>query len=645
MSHNKYTKWDDLTKNDVLLILKNFYEEFGHLKHDHYKKLVGERGLPSITSIFRIFNTKRWIDIVNLLDIEDLKRTPNSKITYLKAYGIEKLKEYYNYCNSIPSVQDFKNNKWKPSYIWYARNFGNMRNACLEAGVISLEDYNNKTTRIIKKNTSSQLIINKSERIEITINEIKRISDLLGRYPIKKEYDANIIDGSYHYSSINKIFKMPFHDFCRLYAPGYIFIKNDFPKSMSFQERKNILINEIKEVSFKIGRTPIQSELTKLGLHDLNTYMKYFDKTYNEILNELGLELNKRTLEQTDEELLNDFYNVFIKLGHIPIGQEYINNNLEGKWNYTNRFSSIKNVCDLLNIDFNKYYKPNSAGVTCLDNNGDLCRSIIEKDITNFFIVNKLFYIKEYSYGNLIKGERKKFDWKVIINNKEYYIEYAGMYSDSPNHSISRRYSNKIKNKIDILTKNNYIDKCIFIYPDNIKNNSLKEIFDKLFGLNLINVEYSKYTDIKKYDDLSDEELYDLFIKYYEVDNDLTSKGLINYNYSLYAEFKRRYGSHYNFLIKYNLNPLQKYKGYWDYNNIINTFLHMINTYNDILTTPICQEISKTDNKLKGFTTATIKFGGYKKMQLEFYNYCNNNNINLQEHIINKIFHRNKEAV
>jgi len=71
----------------------------------------------------------------------------------------------------------------------------------------------------------------------------------------------------------------------------------------------------------------------------------------------------------------------------------------------------------------------------------------------------------------------------------------------------------------------------------------------------------------------------------------------------------------------------------------------MINIYNDILTTPVCQEISKIDYKLKGFTTATVKFGGYKKMQLEFYNYCKNNNIILQENIINKIFYRNKEAI
>lgn len=644
------SKWDDLNQDDILSILKDIYKEFGYLKHDHYKKLVGERGLPSITSIFRILNTKRWIEVVNLLEIDELKKTSfsyeNSNVLYLREYGLEKLKEYYNYLGRIPSTQDFKNNKWKPSSGWYYKHFGSIKNACLEVGVISLEQYSEKKPRIVSDNTYLKYNISKSERIKITISEIQRISNLLGRYPIQKEYNENIIDGSYYYSSIFKVFKMPFHDFCKLYAPGYEFIRKDFPKSMPILERKEILIKELKDVSLKIGKTPTQNELSKYGLREINVYIKYFNKPYNEILKDIGLELNKRYLEQTDEELLNDFYNVFVKLGHVPIGQEYINNNLEGKWNYTNRFGSIKNVCDLLDIDFEKYYKPNVAGIICLDNNGDICRSIIEKDITNFYILNNLHYLKEYSYSNLIKGDKRRFDWKLEVNDEEYYVEYAGMYHEDAKHSIQRKYTKKIKNKIETLVKHNLIDKCIFIYPDDIKNKSLKEIFDNILNLDLINLEYSQYNDVTKYNDLSDEEIYDLFMKYYKESNDLRSKSLVSYNYSLYAEIISRYDKYFYFLEKYNFNNISKPKGYWNYDNIMLTFLHMVNNYDDILTQSVCREISKTDLKLKGFIESTMgKFGGYKKMQLEFYNFCQINNIILSDKIINKIFSRNKEAI
>jgi hypothetical protein len=71
----------------------------------------------------------------------------------------------------------------------------------------------------------------------------------------------------------------------------------------------------------------------------------------------------------------------------------------------------------------------------------------------------------------------------------------------------------------------------------------------------------------------------------------------------------------------------------------------MVNKYNKILSIIECRKLSKIDNKIKGITDATVKFGGYKKMQIEFLNYCKNNNINLSVDILKKILNYNKEAI
>jgi hypothetical protein len=333
---------------------------------------------------------------------------------------------------------------------------------------------------------------------------------------------------------------------------------------MSIEDIKDILKDELIDLAEKLGRSPSQKELSKYNLHGLNSFIKYFQKPYNDILKECNLKVHMiYKVEKTDKELLDDFYNVFVKLGHIPINKEYQSNNIEAVWIYRERFKSIENVCKLLNIDFNIYYKPSTAGIICLDYNRSVCKSIVEKDISNFFILNNILFEKEYKYKNIIKGDKRKFDWKVTINNKTYYIEYAGMYRENPNTSVSYKYSNKIKNKIKSLTECNLIDSCIFVYPDDIKNKTLKEIFDDKFNLNLINLPYSKYNKTVKYNDLSDEKIYDYFLKFYNIYNSANVKTLINYNYSLYAEISRRYNSYYFFLEKYGFEVGFKPKNYW----------------------------------------------------------------------------------
>lgn len=93
-------KWNNLTENDILLILNNIYEEFGYLTYDHYKKLSSERGLPSMKTILIKCNAK-WSEILELIGITNKKIKneeyifPDINDIYNKS-GIYKILNTYN---------------------------------------------------------------------------------------------------------------------------------------------------------------------------------------------------------------------------------------------------------------------------------------------------------------------------------------------------------------------------------------------------------------------------------------------------------------------------------------------------------------------------------------------------------------------
>jgi hypothetical protein len=45
------------------------------------------------------------------------------------------------------------------------------------------------------------------------------------------------------------------------------------------------------------------------------------------------------------------------------------------------------------------------------------------------------------------------------------------MYRRNPKGYVGKRYNNNVKKKIKDIYKSGNIDKCIFIFPDDIKNN------------------------------------------------------------------------------------------------------------------------------------------------------------------------------
>jgi hypothetical protein len=175
------------------------------------------------------------------------------------------------------------------------------------------------------------------------------------------------------------------------------------------------------------------------------------------------------------------------------MAEEMVKENHVSSYNvYRCRFGSIKNVCDLLNIE---YFRNYGIGTVCYDKIGNLCKSRAECLISNFFIEHNIEFSKEPQYKELIKDVRKrKFDWKIKINNCWYYVEYFGVFDVNSKSKIVKNYTIKAKKKMRDLYKAGVINKCILIFPNDIINTT-----SETFDMSLKNLLLNRYSfDLEK---------------------------------------------------------------------------------------------------------------------------------------------------
>ena len=155
--------------------------------------------------------------------------------------------------------------------------------------------------------------------------------------------------------------------------------KAELPPQKQKQFNKDELLEEIKKIYKRLGRTPLLTELRIYGLPSERTIARYFDGGYRKLCSELGWDWN---------------YKVF--------GRDGLNKSI----------------------------------------NGDLCFSKAEKIITDFFITNNIPYSKkEESYKDVFKIEEfktRRMDWLIY---EKIPVEYFGCmgnyaYADKANKKI-----------------------------------------------------------------------------------------------------------------------------------------------------------------------------------------------------------------
>ena len=514
---NQYKEW---TKEEIIKAIQNFYNENG--KTPRSNEFLSKNGLPSYAHTRKILNCTLIEDIFSLCNLERTEAIVGGKID--KQFGLNKLIEYTNILGRIPTREDFSDNNWTPWHGWYNDNFESFENACYLVGLVEKP-------------------LTDEERIDISINELIKIANKLNKCPTVAEYEF-IVHRGFSRRELERRLGIKYNNICKIHIPQYSLNHDmDIPKEIIFEHMRDMLS--------KNGGAMTYDQMKENGLpYSQTVFESKCNMSFNQIISYLDYTpVGSTTMVRTKEEMLRDFYDLFTKLKRIPYHNDMNNNaSIASAGTYIRYFESIENVCKILNIDYKKYYKSNGAGKICFDKNGDICKSLEECNITNFYIENELIYEKQPKYSELIKDNRKLFDWKLFVNGQWYYIEYAGMYSKTPRGSIGEKYKERLEGKIEVLRLNGHLEKCLFIYPEDVKTKTLKEIFEPFLGIELKHVENTYNISTRECFSMTDEELLEVLMPYSNNQDVLPSTMIISRKESgIYHEIIKRYGKYSNF--------------------------------------------------------------------------------------------------
>ena len=107
--------------------------------------------------------------------------------------------------------------------------------------------------------------------------------------------------------------------------------------------------------------------------------------------------------------------------------------------------------------------------------------SVAEKIITDWLINNNINFECQPNYRDHVNNDEtyRRFDWIVYDeNSNKKYVEYFGIWDKKhTENAYINRYVKSAKKKIKKLYKENMFLDCIFIFPSDLKNKKLEEIF------------------------------------------------------------------------------------------------------------------------------------------------------------------------
>jgi hypothetical protein len=483
--------------------LINLLIELGRkLNRTPKQKDLAKNGLPSANTYTSYFGS--W---GNALILSEFK--PNHIIEiYSKEQLVDKLINFYNEYNKIPttdSIYEIINKGVNfPSPYQFTKMFGSFEEAIKESKLheIKIQDKLNK-----KK--------------ELFISELQRYYREFNKVPTTKDLNENK-----NYPRSEPIVRA-FGSYDLALKEAKLFNKKE-KKIQKPIYTKELIFGIFKEYISKNG-IPQYSILGKNGLPSGTVVQKHFGNL-NNLIEQLGYKPIHKSI-RNDEELLNDVKMLYRKLNRVPKMIDFENDeDCLSYVTYSNHLGGYYNMLDLANIPYDKVgsmfskediidiwnkiindkgryptrndlqkYKIQSPISTIWGNyynfledigtpinnetygfriyftkNNTSCFSEAELNITEWFEENNIDFNKEVYYKNIIPNDKsnRRFDWVIDLKGEKYYIEYFGIVNND-------FYDKKTKDKIEICKKYNL--NLISIFPDDLKNKTLNQIFSFLF--------------------------------------------------------------------------------------------------------------------------------------------------------------------
>lgn len=300
------------------------------------------------------------------------------------------------------------------------------------------------------------------------INALKGFVKEFNRIPVSSDF--NKLEG---YPS-RKTFSNIFGDFnTALREAGLEPTKLSDKEYNDKYRNKEYLSQIIFDFIGKYNKIPTFKEMTKEYNHGLKLLYKQVYGSWNNALKELSLPLN--SVSQYSEEFLELEFHRFVKeKGRIPTYIEFNNSEYPSFWCYQNRFGSWNKAVVSYGYEINDSNRKHTL------DNGEICESSYEFDISNWLRNNNITYLRNIPYIDFIDNYKGRMDcdYKIIYNNEIWYVEMAGFLSGTDFSKFSeaeKKYFFKLKYKRKLLCRQgvNYI----IIEPCDLKKKSMEEIF------------------------------------------------------------------------------------------------------------------------------------------------------------------------
>jgi sulfur relay (sulfurtransferase) DsrC/TusE family protein len=443
------------TKEQLLEILKEEYEKNPNTKCQDFKVV---NGLPNYNDYNKTFGS-----FSEALVIAGIK-TGNRRAKNINKEDIkDSLKKYYEENKRTPSMQEFIN------YSGYTR-----RNLEYHFGNKSF--YENLLNECNIKQTQSIIGIKSDD--EMLLNEIKRFVKEFGRVPIQKDFEN--LKGypsrktfSNHFGKFNNAIRLA----------GFEPVNKDIAEKHEYYYDENTradMIIFLKEYYQEHGKVPTTKELDENKCKYNRTNFRYVFGNYTNAVKEAGLQPNS-VLKHDDGFLRSEFERFIKENGRTPYLHEFNNSEYPSFWCYQNRFGSWNKM-------FIAYgYEPNDSNRKFYMEDGELCWSAYEFDISKWLKEHNIKYDRDVKYKEIDNDYKGKMDcdYKIYYNNKIWYVEMAGYVPrkgqpfekwtpDEKNYIFKLKYKKKLLDR----NKLNYL----IIYPSHIKEKTLEEIFKPILG-------------------------------------------------------------------------------------------------------------------------------------------------------------------
>src|SRR5206468_11774730 len=176
----------------------------------------------------------------------------------------------------------------------------------------------------------------------------------------------------------------------------------------------------------EFGKQPYSREMDNAkGYPSKHVFERVFG-SWNNAIKDAGLKVR---VSQYKEEELDEAFFRFVDIHERPPVLHEFNDNSEypSFWCYQNRFGSWNKT--LIHYGF----EPNegNSGSHYEFENGEVCMSKYEFDVSNWLRKNNISYLRNMPYGDLLgwyEG-RKNCDYVIIHNGEWIFLEIAGLYT------------------------------------------------------------------------------------------------------------------------------------------------------------------------------------------------------------------------